>query len=80
MKGELSSPFKIIVSYSIEQLFILEGYDVPISDIPDEEIMSYWSNGEIMSNFKEYLLKKVSLSNTHNNGFELVVVKSNLGR
>jgi hypothetical protein len=34
----------------------------------------------MMNNFKEYLLKKVSLSNTHNNGFELVVVKSNLGR
>lgn len=43
---------------SIEQLFILEGYDVPISEVPDEEIISYWSKGEIMNNFKEYLLKK----------------------
>ncbi len=39
----------------IEQLFIPEGYDVPISEIPAEEMISYWSNGEIMNNFKEYI-------------------------
>ncbi len=44
----------------IEQIFIPEGFDVPISNIPEEEIVDYWSNGEIMSNFKEYILAKES--------------------
>ncbi|WP_461614951.1 non-canonical purine NTP pyrophosphatase [Clostridium sp. Marseille-QA1073] len=48
---------------SIEQLFIPEDFDVPISDIPEEEMVAYWSNGEIMSNFKEYILTKYGFAN-----------------
>lgn len=44
---------------SIEKVFIPEGFDVPISDIPAEKMISYWSNGEIMSKFKEYILAKM---------------------
>lgn len=40
----------------IEQLFIPEGYNVPISDISDEEKIAYWGTGEIYKKFKEYLL------------------------
>lgn len=42
----------------IEQLFIPEGYNIPISDISDEEKISYWGTGEIYKKFKKYLLTK----------------------
>lgn len=42
---------------SIEKVFIPEGFDVPISDIPAEKMISYWSNGEIMSKFKKYIMQ-----------------------
>jgi len=45
---------------SIEKVFIPEGFDVPISDIPAEKMISYWSNGEIMSKFKEYIMAKLN--------------------
>jgi len=45
---------------SIEQIFIPEGFDVPISNISEEKMVDYWSKGEIMSNFKEYILAKDS--------------------
>ena len=47
----------------IEQIFIPQGFDVPISNIPEEEMVAYWSNGEIMSNFKEYILTKDDFTN-----------------
>ncbi|MBZ9635186.1 non-canonical purine NTP pyrophosphatase [Clostridium sp. FP1] len=57
-RGKLATQSGKKCGTSIEQLFIPEGYDVPISEIPVEEMISYWSKGEIMTNFKEYLLTK----------------------
>ncbi|MBU3143871.1 non-canonical purine NTP pyrophosphatase [Clostridium sp. CF012] len=48
---------------SIEQLFIPEGFDVPISDIPVQKMISYWGNGEIVSKFKDYILSKLDSVN-----------------
>ncbi|MBS4537515.1 hypothetical protein GOQ27_03520 [Clostridium sp. D2Q-11] len=42
----------------IEQIFIPEGYDNTISGIPEEEMLSYWSYGDIMTKFKDYILNK----------------------
>ncbi len=42
---------------SIEKIFIPEGFDVPICDIPPKKMISYWSNGEIMSKFKNYIIQ-----------------------
>lgn len=41
---------------SIDRIFIPEGFETPISDIPEEQMISYWSQGEIMSKFKDYIL------------------------
>ncbi|WP_102401857.1 non-canonical purine NTP pyrophosphatase [Haloimpatiens massiliensis] len=57
-RGKLANEPSRKSGTSIEKIFIPEGYDRPISDIPQEEMISYWSNGEIMSKFKEYLLTK----------------------
>lgn len=46
---------------SIEKVYIPEGFDVPISDIPAEKMISYWSNGEIMSKFKIYIMTKMNV-------------------
>jgi XTP/dITP diphosphohydrolase len=62
-RGKLANQPSRKCGTSIEQFFIPEGYDVPISDIPAEEMISYWSNGEIMSNFKKYLLTKTGFTN-----------------
>jgi XTP/dITP diphosphohydrolase len=43
---------------SIEKVFIPEGFDVPISDVLAEKMISYWSKGEIMNKFKEYILSR----------------------
>ncbi len=43
---------------SIDRLFIPQGFNVPIAEIPEEQMLAYWSSGEIMSKFKEYILKK----------------------
>lgn len=43
---------------SIEQIFIPEGFGATISEIPEEDMISYWSRGKIMSKFKEYILEK----------------------
>lgn len=42
---------------SIEQLFIPEGFDRPISEIPAEEMIDYWSKGDILLKFKKVYLK-----------------------
>lgn len=47
---------------SIEKVFIPEGFDVPISDIQAEKMISYWSNGEIMSKFKKYIMSKLKIT------------------
>lgn len=62
-RGKLASKPSEKPGTSIEQIFIPEGFHVPISDIPAEEMISYWSNGEIMSKFKEYILDKNGLKN-----------------
>jgi len=41
---------------SIEQIFIPEGFNRPISEIPDEEMIDYWSKGDILTKFKEYII------------------------
>lgn len=40
----------------IEQVYIPEGYDIPISELPTDEMLSYWSNSEILTQLKKYLL------------------------
>lgn len=40
---------------SIDQLFILEGYSKPISDIPSAEMLSYWSNAHIWQELKLHI-------------------------
>lgn len=57
-RGKLASQPSRKCGTPIEHLYIPEGYDVPISDIPAEEMVAYWSNGEIMSKFKKYILTK----------------------
>ncbi|MFD3157275.1 non-canonical purine NTP pyrophosphatase [Haloimpatiens sp. FM7330] len=64
-KGELAYQPSKKCGTSIEQIFIPEGFDVPISDIPEEKMISYWSNGEIMTKFKEYLLTKNNFINNN---------------
>ncbi|QAA33593.1 non-canonical purine NTP pyrophosphatase [Clostridium manihotivorum] len=56
-RGRLATQPSLNQGTSIEKVFIPEGFDVPISDIPPEEMISYWSNGEIMSKFKDYIIK-----------------------
>jgi XTP/dITP diphosphohydrolase len=46
---------------SIEKVFIPEGFDMPISDIPAERMISYWSSGEIMSKFKKYIMAELNI-------------------
>lgn len=60
-QGELAKQPSEKSGTPIEKLFIPEGFDVPISDIPIEKMISYWSNGEIVSTFKEYILSKLIL-------------------
>jgi XTP/dITP diphosphohydrolase len=62
-RGKLANKPSRKCGTSIEQLFIPEGFHVPISDIHVEEMISYWSNGEIMNNFKEYILTKAGFIN-----------------
>jgi len=54
-RGQLASEPSKSFGTSIEKLFIPEGFNAPISDIPEEEMVSYWGNGEIMTKFKEYI-------------------------
>jgi len=42
----------------IDRLFIPQGFSVPISEIHEEDMIAYWSSGEIMSKFKEYILNR----------------------
>jgi XTP/dITP diphosphohydrolase len=39
----------------IEQLFIPEGYTVPASEIPPDEMITYWSNVSTWRELKQYL-------------------------
>ena len=39
----------------IDQLFIPEGYTVPISEIPPAEMVAYWSNATIWHELMRYL-------------------------
>ncbi len=39
----------------IEQVFIPEGYSVPASEIPPEEMLTYWSNVSTWQALKQYL-------------------------
>ncbi|WP_160676514.1 non-canonical purine NTP pyrophosphatase [Clostridium sp. C8-1-8] len=55
--GTLATQPSLNEGTSIEKVFIPEGFYVPISDIPPEEMISYWSNGEIMSKFKNYIIE-----------------------
>jgi len=58
-RGQLASEPSKNSGTSIEKLFIPEGFNAPISDIPEEEMVSYWSNGQIMTKFKEYILNRI---------------------
>ncbi|MBK1810722.1 hypothetical protein JHL18_08735 [Clostridium sp. YIM B02505] len=58
-RGRLANVASYNPGTSIEKVFIPEGFDVPISDIPEEAMISYWSNGEIMSKFKKYILENI---------------------
>lgn len=40
----------------IEQLFIPEGYSMPISEMSSDESLAYWSNGDIWRKLREYLI------------------------
>lgn len=62
-RGKLANQPSSKQGTSIEKVFIPEGFNVPISDIPAEKMISYWSNGEIMSKFKEYILTKLNSLN-----------------
>jgi XTP/dITP diphosphohydrolase len=62
-RGKLANQPSSIYGTSIEKVFIPDGFDVPISDIPAEKMISYWSNGEIMTKLKEYILAKLNLVN-----------------
>lgn len=62
-RGKLANQPSKKCGTSIEQIFIPEGFNVPISEIPAEEMISYWSNGEILTNFKKYLLTREGLTN-----------------
>lgn len=42
---------------SIDQIFIPEGYSKPISEIPPDEILAYWSNAAIWRELENYLLQ-----------------------
>ena len=42
-------------STPIEQVFIPEGYSVPASEIPPEEMLMYWSNVSAWQELKQYL-------------------------
>jgi len=57
-RGTLASKPGRISGTSIEQIFIPEGFTRPISEIPAEEMIDYWSKGDILTKFKEYILDK----------------------
>ncbi len=40
---------------SIDQIFIPEGYTRPVSEIPPEEMLAYWSSAAIWQELKRYL-------------------------
>jgi XTP/dITP diphosphohydrolase len=40
---------------SIDQIFIPEGYSKPISEIPSDEILTYWSNATIWQDLKLHI-------------------------
>lgn len=40
----------------IEQLFIPQGYNAPISEMSSDDALTYWSNGDIWRELKEYLI------------------------
>ncbi len=42
-------------STPIEQVFIPEGYSVPASEIPPEEMLTYWSNVSTWQELRRYL-------------------------
>ncbi|MCM1989556.1 non-canonical purine NTP pyrophosphatase [Oceanirhabdus seepicola] len=55
-KGTLAIKPGKNIGTSIEQIFIPEGFNQPISEIPEEEMIDYWSNGDILTEFKKYIL------------------------
>lgn len=40
---------------SMDQIFIPEGFSKPISDIPPEEMLDYWSRASVWQELKSYL-------------------------
>ncbi len=56
-KGTLATKPEKKSGTSIEQIFIPEGFNRPISEIPEEEMIDYWSKGDILTKFKNYILK-----------------------
>ena len=55
--GRLATQASHSQGTSIEKIFIPEGFNLPIAEIPHEKMISYWSNGEIMSKFKNYIIQ-----------------------
>lgn len=56
--GELAMEPSAKPGTPIDRLFIPQGLHMPIAEIPEEQMLAYWSSGEIMSKFKEYILNR----------------------
>lgn len=55
-KGQLAKEPGRKGATPIEQIFIPDGYDIPISEISPDDATAYWSNGTILNELKKYLL------------------------
>ncbi|MGB8980895.1 MAG: non-canonical purine NTP pyrophosphatase, partial [Anaerolineales bacterium] len=54
-QGELAMKPGRRIGTSIDQIFIPQGYSSPISEIPPEEMLAYWSNAAIWQQLKMYI-------------------------
>ena len=54
-RGELATEPGRRSGTPIGQLFIPEGYSIPISEIPPGEMVTYWGNISVWQELKQYL-------------------------
>lgn len=54
-QGELATQAGRLGSTPIDQVFIPEGFSNPISEIPPEQMLAYWSRAAVWSELETYL-------------------------
>lgn len=59
-KGSIADKAGRKAKIPIEQLFIPEGYNKPISEMSPEAALAYWCNGDIWRKLKEYLISVIN--------------------